>query len=138
MSGYSKTPLAKKLGIKPGYNIKLVNPPPNYADLFSDLPGELNFNESKKGGYQLVHFFTRDPAELAEVLPQLIKEIVPAGIVWVSWPKKSAKTGSLVTEDMIRGVGLKSGLVDIKVCAVDDVWSGLKFVIPVKERNKPK
>jgi len=135
MAGYSTTPLAKKLGIKAGNKIKLINAPENYFEQFADMPDDVDHNNIHKL-YDLVHFFTKDSKELNKVLPKLKKEIVQNGIIWVSWPKKSAKVATDVTEDMIRDVALKIGLVDVKVCAVDEIWSGLKMVIPLKDRTK--
>ena len=135
MAGYSSTPLAKKLGIREGFTIKLVNEPANYSDLFTDMPANVHITHSVKHQKNLVHFFTKDAAELHKMLPQFKKEIVPNGIIWVSWPKKSAKVATDVDEGLIREIALKNGLVDIKVCAVDEIWSGLKLVIPVKDRG---
>ena len=134
--GYSKTPLAKKLGIKDGFRLKLVNAPAYYFDLFTDMPANVDIDTGGKHKKDLVHFFTNDEKELNNVLPKLKQEIVQNGTIWVSWPKKSAKVVSTVSENMIRDVALKNGLVDIKVCAVDETWSGLKLVIPVKDRVK--
>jgi hypothetical protein len=133
MSGYSSTPLAKKLGIKPGARIKLVNAPDYYDNLFTDLPGDLirTGNEPR----DFIHFFTKDEQELLTTLPKLRDEIVQNGIIWVSWPKKSSKIATNINENTIRDFALSIGLVDIKVCAVDDIWSGLKLVIPVKDRK---
>ncbi len=136
MAGYSSTPLAKKLGIKPGCRLKLVNAPTHYFGLFADMPDKVQVAESPKPPFDLIHFFTKDGKELYDLLPVLKAEIVPNGIIWVSWPKKAAKILTNVTEDLIRDLALKTGLVDVKVCAVDDVWSGLKLVIPVKDRAK--
>ena len=134
--GYSKTLLAKKLGIKDGFRLKLVNGPAYYFDLFTDMPANVDIDPGGKRKKDLVHFFTNDEKELNNVLPKLKQEIVQNGAIWVSWPKKSAKVASTVSENMIRDVALKNGLVDIKVCAVDETWSGLKLVIPVKDRVK--
>ena len=134
-AGYSKTTLAKKLGIKAGNKIMLINAPAYYFDLFTDMPeGVITVKDANRKKH-FIHFFTKDYAELARVLPLLRNEIVPDGMIWVSWPKKAAKIVMDVSEDLIREVGLNSGLVDIKVCAVDEIWSGLKFVIPVKDRT---
>jgi hypothetical protein len=133
-AGYSGTPLAKKLGIKPDFKIKLVNPPDNYFDLFTDLPGNLNFKDDSNAKKDLVHFFTKHTEEYIKTLPILKNEIKPNGIIWVSWPKKASKIITDITEGTIRDYAIKIGLVDIKVCAVDEIWSGLKLVIPVKDR----
>jgi hypothetical protein len=135
MAGYSSTPLAKKLGIKDGHKMKVVNMPEYYFSLFSDMPEHVEVNDNAKKGLDFVHFFTKEMSELNKLLPQLKKQIVANGMIWVSWPKKSAKVATDVTENLIREVALQNGLVDIKVCAVDDTWSGLKLVIPVAERK---
>ncbi len=135
MAGYSSTPLAKKLGIKAGHRVKLVNAPDYYFSLFTDLPGDIKIDIEEKGRKDFIHYFAKNEAELNKMLPKLKTEINPAGMIWVSWPKKSARVKSDVNENMIRDLALKTGLVDIKVCAVDDTWSGLKLVIPVKDRG---
>jgi DUF3052 family protein len=136
MAGYSSTPLAKKLGIKRGFKIALINEPDYYFKLFTDLPAKIELLADARLKKDFVHFFTKDSKELSKVLPRLKNEIVSNGIIWVSWPKKTAKVASDVSEHMIRDLALSSGLVDIKVCTVDETWSGLKLVIPVKEREK--
>lgn len=132
-AGYSDTPLAKKLGIKDGFNIKLVNPPAYYFDLFTDLPANLYFvNDDTKT--DLIHFFAISQDVYFRMLPQLKEQIKSNGIIWASWPKKSSKMATDITETIIRDYAIQTGLVDIKVCAVDEIWSGLKLVIPVKNR----
>lgn len=133
-AGYSGTPLAKKLGIKQGAHIKLVNAPGNYFDLFTDFPTDVQFAADCIQKNDLIHFFTKQADEYFKLLPFLKDEIKSNGIIWVSWPKKSSKVVTDITEDVIRNYGIKTGLVDIKVCAVDEIWSGLKFVIPLKHR----
>jgi hypothetical protein len=130
-SGYSGTPLAKKLGIKPGFNIEIINAPAHYYDLFTDMPETVSQPKSKK---DFIHFFTKEIKELEKNILKLKNSIVPNGIIWISWPKKASKVPTDVTEDLIRNIAIKNGLVDIKVCTVDDIWSGLKLVIPVKDR----
>lgn len=131
--GYSGTPLAKKLGIKDGFHISLINAPDYYMQLFTDLPPHLYF-DNKSTEADLIHFFTKSKTEFESLLPSLKDQIRPNGIIWVSWPKKSSKVTTDITEDIIRNFALKTGLADIKVCAVDEIWSGLKLVIPVKDR----
>lgn len=135
MTGYSGTPLAKKLGIKSAFRIKLINAPKHYLQLFTDLPAELYFEDDEKPGKDLIHFFTIQRDELSVILPLLKTQIKPNGIIWISWPKKASKMSTDITEDIIRELAIKNGLVDIKVCAVDETWSGLKLVIPVKDRK---
>ncbi len=133
-AGYSGTPLDKKLGIKPGFNIQLINVPGNYLNLFTEFSTDLQFtnDDSPK---DFIHFFTKQESELITMLPLLKTKIKFGGMIWVSWPKKASKITTDITEDSIRNFALKIGLVDIKVCAVDDVWSGLKLVIPIKDRG---
>jgi len=135
MAGYSSTPLAKKLGIKEGSVIRLINEPSYYNELFSDMPDHVEIAGPGKKLKNLIHFFTKKASELEKLLPKLKNEIVQDGIIWVSWPKKSAKVETDVSENLVRDIALATGLVDIKVCAVDDTWSGLKLVIPVKDRK---
>jgi len=133
-AGYSGTPLAKKLGIKSGFHIKLVNVPDYYFNLFDDMPPDLGFKDEVGIKEDLIHFFTKQENEFTSTLPLLKQQIKPNGIIWVSWPKKSSKVVTDITEETIRNYALKIGLVDIKVCAVDEIWSGLKLVIPLKDR----
>ena len=133
-SGYSGTPLAKKLGYKEGFKIRLVNEPDYYFDLFTDMPLNITQIKDKKINKDLVHYFITEAKELVKNISSLQKEIYPTGMLWISWPKKASKINTDVTEDVIRNVALKNGLVDIKVCAIDEIWSALKLVVPVKER----
>ena len=114
--------------------MKVVNAPEYYFDLFTDMPDNVDTASGQKK--DIIHFFTKNEAELRSLLPKLKHEIVQNGMIWVSWPKKSSSVVSNVSENMIRDLALSIGLLDIKVCAVDDVWSGLKLVIPVKDRVK--
>ena len=132
-SGYSDTPLEKKLGIKPGARIKIINAPSGYKKLFSDLPADLKFNS--KGKQDIIHLFIKSIDELYAMLPDLKSEIEQAGAIWVSWPKKSSGIKTDVAEDRIRECAVTNGLVDVKVCAVDETWSALKLVIPLKLRT---
>ena len=135
MAGYSGTPLSKKLGIKDGFKLYVKNPPPNYRQLLQPLPKDLTITTRLASGLDMAHFFTRKRAELEAGLKTLLTKIKQDGMIWVSWPKKSSRVETDITEDTIRAVALPLGLVDIKVCAVDDVWSGLKLVIR-KEKRK--
>ena len=138
LSGYSGTTLAKKLGIKEGFKIRLVNQPGYYFDLFTDLPGNIKMMKDKKSNKNLVHYFTKEIDDLTRDILSLRKEIFPDGIIWISWPKKAAKIETNVTEDQIRNLALSNGLVDLKVCAVDEIWSGLKLVVPLQDRKDEK
>jgi len=133
-AGYSGTPLARKLGIKPGQRTWRVNMPASVAAEIADSGLAPTLLRSPQPGLEMVHIFVTRRAELAKHLSRLRPLLAPAGILWVSWPKKSAKIDTDVTEDAIRAEALPLGLVDIKVCAVDDIWSGLKLVIRKSER----
>ena len=135
-AGYSGTPLAKKLGIKAGFNMMLINAPGHYFNLFTDLPADLTINNGEPATKDFIHFFTKQKDEYLNLLSELKGQIKPNGMIWVSWPKKASKVATDITEDIIRNFALQNGLVDIKVCVVDDMWSGLKLVIPVAERGR--
>ncbi|WP_413667722.1 DUF3052 domain-containing protein [Mucilaginibacter sp. Mucisp86] len=135
MAGYSGTPLAKKLGIKTGTKLMVVNAPGRYPDLFTDLPTDVYFTDDLSLENDVIHFFSKSADEYRVNLPELMKQIKQDGMIWVSWPKKASKVVTDITEDLIRNFALQIGLVDVKVCAVDEVWSGLKLVIPVKDRK---
>jgi len=134
MAGYSSTPLAKKLGIKPQFKMRLINAPDYYFELFTDMPEDIRILTDKKTKKNFIHVFVKKLNELEKYIFEIKNEIEQDGIIWISWYKKSSKIPTDVTEDKIRETALANGLVDIKVCAVDDVWSGLKLVIPVKTR----
>ena len=134
MAGYSGTPLAKKLGIDVGSRIYLSDAPKNYLTLVAPLPEGIRVVRKIDGETDIVHIFSTERAHLAAALRATLKRIKPDGTIWVSWPKKSSKVPTDITEDTIREVALPMGLVDIKVCAVDEVWSGLKLV--VRKRNR--
>ncbi len=127
-ASYSGTPLAKKLGYKPGFRAFLINSPDAYADLVDPLPEDVTFAAAPTKA-NLVHFFSREAAEVATRLPEIMQSIQRDGMIWISWPKRASKVTTDMTDDVIRQIALPLGLVDVKVCAVDDVWSGLKFVI---------
>ncbi len=114
--------------------MRLVNAPIYYIDLLSGLPSDVVISSTAKGPKDFIHFFPKDSADLHKQLPRLKNEITPTGMIWVSWPKKTAKIISDINDNSIRDLALAIGLVDIKVCAIDEVWSGLKLVIPVKDR----
>lgn len=127
-AGYSGTPLAKKLGIKPGHAIFLFNAPDHYHSLVESLPEDVT--ETKKiTEADVLHIFTNRRAELEMMLGKLLPKIKRDAAVWISWYKKAAKLPTEITEDLIRDVCLPMGFVDVKVCAVDEQWSGLKLVI---------
>jgi len=135
MAGYSGTPLAKKLGIKPGLRMHVVDGPDNYPQLLDPLPADVAFVPTLRGKVDLIHVFVTAADDLAAKLAAYRQRIVENGVIWVSWPKKAAKVPTDVTEDVVRVLALPLGLVDVKVCAVDETWSGLKLVIRVENRK---
>ena len=134
-SGYSGTPLVKKLGYKPNFRVHLHNPPTDYLELLGELPAGIAFVPKLGKDLDLVHLFTDSVAELVQLLVRFRTRIVADGTVWVSWPKKASKVPTDITEQTIRDLALPLGYVDVKVCAVDATWSGLKLVIRVELRN---
>ena len=134
MPGYSATPLIKKLGIKPGLTLYIRNRPVDYENLLGELPDALTYKSRLTKNIDFIHLFTKSRRELTDYLPRFIKALKPEGIIWVSWPKKASRLKTDVTEDVIRELALPLGLIDIKVCAVDDIWSGLKLVIRKENR----
>ncbi len=134
LAGYSGTPLAKKLGIKPGVTVIAIGAPSDYGELLEPIPAGATIVGELSATASFVHFFTTELAELAAELPKLKAVLEKDGILWVSWPKKAAKVPTDLDGDVVRGLGLDAGLVDVKVCAVDATWSGLKFVYRLKDR----
>ena len=135
MAGYSKRPLVEKLGIKPGYKLFLVNPPENYAETLGALPPNVIILSRLDNPCEFIQFFTTDRTELERRFPELMKGLTRNGMLWVSWPKGSSKVKTDLNENVVREIGLSNKLVDIKVCAVDDIWSGLKFVYRREDRK---
>jgi hypothetical protein len=134
-AGYSGTPLPKKLGFKPGTKVLLVGDvPKDYKTLVSPLPERVTLASTGKAPHAAVHVFVTKRTELEKHLRELRKSLEPDGYAWISWPKKASRVPTNITEDVIREVCLPLGFVDIKVCAVSEVWSGLKLVIRVSER----
>lgn len=135
MPGYSGTPLPKKLGIKAGFRVQLANAPP---EVLAELSAALSECEILKRGAALdfVMLFSKSRAELARQFLRLARVLAPAGMFWVSWPKKSSGVPSDLDENIVREIGLRAGLVDVKVCAVTEIWSGLKFVRRLRDRKR--
>ena len=129
MVGYSGTPLVKKLGFKPPLTLVAINAPAEYSSWLGDLPDGVEIVTKPVRRIAGAHLFSTRRAELAKTLASFRNRLDPAGFVWVSWPKKASKVPTDITEDVIREVALPMGYVDIKVCAVSDIWSGLKLVI---------
>jgi hypothetical protein len=139
MAGYSGTPLIQKLGIKSGTKAVVINTPPDYARLIGPLPPGIKFEHRLVCPCDFVHFFTTERKELETFLQRARSHLADTGMIWVSWPKRSAGMKTNVTEDVIRAVALPLGFVDTKVCAVDETWSGLKLMIRRENRKaKPK
>lgn len=129
MAGYSGTPLAKKLGIRERHKVHVVGAPKNYRALLEPLPPSVQFAPKLERSTDVVHVFATERAALVKTLAAFRKALDPQVVVWVSWPKKTAKVPTNITENTIRELALPLGFVDIKVCAVDDTWSGLKLVV---------
>ncbi|PYP42586.1 MAG: DUF3052 domain-containing protein [Gemmatimonadetes bacterium] len=133
MAGYSGKPLVAKLGIKSGSTIAILGAPRGYTSTLGTLPG-VHRKPGAAGPLDFVQFFTKEKHELERRFAALARALAPAGMLWISWPKKASGVATDLTEDVIRAIGLAHGLVDVKVAAVDEVWSGLKFVRRVKDR----
>jgi hypothetical protein len=127
--GYSGTPLAKKLGIVSGTKLHAIDEPDNYRKLLTPLPPDISFEKAISNAVDIIHLFVEKRSVLETKLSSLRNKIRPNAALWVSWPKKASKVPTDITEDTIRAVALPLGFVDIKVCAVSDIWSGLKLVI---------
>ena len=136
MPGYSGTPLPKKLGIKNGFRICLVNATAEVRTELREAMSACEVLSAPKGPLDFVMFFTKSRAELSREFSRLAKGLATAGMLWVSWPKKSSGVATDVDENVVREIGLAAGLVDVKVCAVTEIWSGLKFVRRVADRTK--
>jgi len=134
VAGYSGTPLAKKLGIRDGTRFYVTGAPPSFEALLEPWPTGAIVVDRVDARTDIVHFFGKSRAKLAKALVSVMKKMRSDTVIWVSWPKKSSKVPTDITEDVIREVALPMGLVDIKVCAVDEVWSGLKLVIRKENR----
>ena len=134
-SGYSGTPTAKKLGIKPGMTVTVLNAPADYRQLIDGLPEGVQVRTNLRGRADLVHLFVTREAGLQKRIDAMRAAVEPDGAIWVSWPKRAAKRATDLAEDVIRRIALAHRLVDVKVCAVDETWSGLKLVIRLADRR---
>ncbi len=134
-AGYAGTPLIKKLGLKEGARACILDAPPHYAALLGPLPGGLVLIEAPADGLDFLQVFVRRRAALERQVAGLKACLAPAGMLWICWPKKSSSIESDLTGDVVRRMGLAAGLVDVKVCAIDADWSGLKFVYRLKDRG---
>ncbi len=135
MAGYSGTPLVKKLGIKPGFSVRLINSPRGYDKTLGKLPDDVKLLSRLTKDISFIHLFAGKRSELDRNLVKAKKVLSKSGMLWVSWPKKSSGVVTDIDENYVRKAGLKVGLVDVKICAVDDTWSGLKFVFRLKDRK---
>ena len=145
-AGYSKRSLVEKLGIKAGQRIAILQSPPDYAATFGSLPDQVVWSDELGEALVFIHFFTTSRQELVEQFPRLKAALVHNGMLWISWPKRTVKTTTVknvavkvptdLDENSVREIGLNNGLVDVKVVAIDSVWSGLKFVYRLQDRAK--
>lgn len=145
MAGYSKKTLAQKLGIlssgrsaggrKEVSKIVIVNAPKGYREILGELPGGIKIHKDLEQDSPFIHFFTKEKEELKKWFPKLKTSLSFNGFLWISWPKRAAKIPTDLNENVVRDIGLQNGLVDVKVIAVDNVWSGLKFVYRVKDKH---
>jgi hypothetical protein len=135
MAGYSGTPLATKLGIKDGHRVGLLNPPDGFAALLDPLPPGVELVAGVRSRRDVVVAFVRQRSEIESKLTAMTRAIFPDGAIWIAWPKRASKVPTDVTEDVVRAVALPTGLVDNKVCAIDDVWSGLRLVVRRENRR---
>jgi len=133
-AGYSRRPLVAKLGIKAGATVAILNAPRGYDQTLGKLPSQARRKAGMKGPLDLIQFFTKEARALEREFGKLERALAPAGMLWVSWPKKASGVATDVTEEVVRATGLAHGLVDLKVAAVDEKWSGLKFVRRLKDR----
>jgi hypothetical protein len=137
MAGYSGTPLAQKLGFKAGFRAALVNPPKDFEKELGALPAHVEiFVKNFRKPLDLVVLFTDSQQNLKREFPRLAQKLRSNGMLWISWPKRSSGVATDLSENIIREIGLDAGLVDVKVCAINDIWSGLKFVYRLKDRRQ--
>jgi hypothetical protein len=134
MAGYSGTPLVQKIGIKPGHRLVLRNHPASFLRDLGKLPDDVVAGERLSGEADVVVSFTDRRSALEKVFPVLAGKLQPEGMLWIAWPKRSSGKATDLDENLVRDTGLGFGLVDVKVCAIDETWSGLKFVIRLKDR----
>lgn len=135
MAGYSGTPLVKKLGIKPGFTVVFANAPADFVKSL-DLPTDVTVAARPRRQLDFVLLFVKSENELAAKFSIYAAQLKPAGMLWVAWPKKSSGVATDLTFNNVQALGLAAGLVDVKICAIDEVWSGLKFVYRLKDREK--
>ncbi len=135
MAGYSKTPTWKKLGIKVGMRVIHLHAPENYPQILGELPPGAIFSGNLRKNSSFIHYFTKEKRGLVRDFPKLKEALLPDGSLWISWPKGASKVPTDLNDNVVREIGLKGGLVDVKVAAIDEVWSGLKFVYRLVDRK---
>jgi hypothetical protein len=135
-AGYSGTPLLQKLGIKPGMRVLMLDAPRDFGDTLGTMPEGVKLEKESARDLDVIISFETQRKQMERSLPAIKRGIAQNGMIWMAWPKKAARVKTDVTEDVIRDRALAIGLVDVKVCAIDETWSGLKLVIPVKDRKK--
>lgn len=133
-AGYSGTPLIQKLGIKPGARMLWERAPDGFARLLGKLPPSAELVGPRAKNLDFAILFVTDRKSLTARFTKLADRLAPAGMLWVAWPKRSSGVASDLDDNVVRQIGLAAGLVDVKVCAIDATWSGLRFVIPLKDR----
>ena len=138
MAGYSGTPLAKKIGIKEGSRVALVNAPKDFQFDPKELPDSVDFIKGSAKSLDIVLYFVTAERALLKDFSKLAARLTANGMIWIAWPKKSSGVATDLTFDRVQRIGLDAGLVDVKICAVDDTWSGLKFVYRLKDRPSLK
>jgi len=135
MAGYSGTPLPKKLGIKEGSRIELVNAPKDFQSELGELPDDVQFIGRPTKSLDIILLFVLTERALTRDFAKLAATLVSNGMIWIAWPKKSSGVATDLSEQRVREIGLNAGLVDVKICAIDETWSGLKFVYRLKDRK---
>jgi hypothetical protein len=135
VAGYSVTPLPQKLGIKPMARLGVFEAPPGFANTLGKLPPGVGKTSTLRAPLDVAMYFATQRAKLIGRFAALAKAVAPAGSLWICWPKKSSGKKSDLDENVVRSIGLDAGLVDVKVCAIDETWSGLKFVVRLKDRK---
>lgn len=134
MAGYSSTPLAKKLGIKEGFRVALVNAPQDFQSELGELPHNVEFVKRTTKSLDIVLLFVLSERALARDFANLAEKLKTNGMIWIAWPKKSSGVATDLSFECVQKIGLAAGLVDVKICAIDETWSGLKFVYRLKDR----
>ncbi len=134
-TGYSKRTLVEKLGLKPGARAAFLHAPAGYRKTLGPLPPKVTVTSKLGEGHDFIHFFTREKHDLEGEFPKMKKALAPDGALWISWPKGASGVATDLNENVVRDIALSNGLVDVKVCAVDEIWSGLKLVYRLRDRK---